>query len=401
MIPIQTEKEIERTSVSNEALVESLRAKVVKYLENQGFHVDANLRPNGTEKDLIRKIHEQKRTEQIIFHRNFLLENLNLVRKFSINSTGVDPRKIKLELREVKPSSIESRIFFWWNLAWWSLPFDKPIGRQMKFILWDMEHDAPFGLIGLQSPPLRSTVRDNYLGISGPTSEYWINQSMYAQRVGALPPYNDLLGGKMVALALSSNEIRRAYSRKYSDTTTLMKQRKIPSNLLFITTTSAFGKSSMYDRVDYNGVRVSEFIGYTSGAGTFHVSESLYRELLQFLELNQQNVKLGYGTGTSRKLRLIDSAFRKLKIPNYTFHNIKRGYYFFSHTSNLRDVINRNAEPKWLDRPFEKLNDYWKSRWCLPRSTRTEKWKKFEGSAFFDETERYLRKLTQPNQTFL
>lgn len=372
---------------------ESLRARIIKSLENQGFSVQPNLAPNGTEKEFLRKVHQQKKLEQLVFHREFLLKNIKLVRKFPANTDGLTPNKIDLELREVKPESDESRLFFWWNLVWWSLPFDKPIGRQMKFILWDRGHNAPFGLVGLQSPPLRSATRDKFLGISGANTDYWINQSMYAQRVGALPPYNELLGGKMVALSLVSDEIRDCYARKYQNITTLMKKREIPSNLLFVTTSSAYGKSSMYDRIQYNGEKVSRFIGFTSGAGTFHISESLYRELLLFLKRNNKDTKLGYGTGSSRKLRLIDKAFRMLKIPKFAFHNIRRGYYFFSNVANLHKVINENAEPLWYDRPFEKLFDYWKNRWCIPRSHRVETWKQFDSDKYFENMRNQLNLL--------
>lgn len=44
------------------------------------------------------------------------------------------------------------------------------------------------------------SVRDSALGILPAKRDYWVNMSMNAQRVGALPPYNDLLGGKMAAL---------------------------------------------------------------------------------------------------------------------------------------------------------------------------------------------------------
>ena len=194
-----------------------LRNKIIESLKSQGFYVNPHLRPKKNEKDAIRRIHKQKRKEQVKLHKNFLLSNFKEIKKFSVNGNELEPDKIDLELIEVKPDSFESKLFFWWNLVWWSLPFDKPIGRQMRFVLWDKCHNAPFGLIGLQSPPLASSVRDRYLGLNNGNSEYWINQSMYGQRIGALPPYNELLGGKMVALSLTSNELRKAYAKKYDN----------------------------------------------------------------------------------------------------------------------------------------------------------------------------------------
>lgn len=363
---------------------DKLREKVINCMKLQGFSINPHLQPTNYTKGAIRKIHEYKRNEQIFFHKKFLIRNMKLAEKYAVCDC-LEPEKIELELIEVKPNSVESRLFFWWNLVWWSLPFDKPIGRQMRFLIWDKGHNAPFGLICLQSPPLKSAVRDNFLKLSDLDTTYWINQSMYAQRVGALPPYNELIGGKMVALSLVSNEIRDAYSQKYKDRRTMISKQQLPSNLLFITTSSAYGKSSMYERINYNNQKIGKFIGYTSGAGTFHIPESLYLELLDFLETKRIKTKRGYGTGSSRKLKLITRALSLLKLPKFSYHNIKRGYYLFSNVANLIEVINQDKEPIWYSRPFEELSEYWKARWCLPRSTRNTKWKSFCSDSFFKQ----------------
>ena len=91
---------------------------------------------------------------------------------------------------------------------WWSMPYQPSYGRRMRYMLWDAYHDAPFGMFLLQSLLLRMRARDEYLGIAGGDADVWANQSMSAQRVGALPPYNELLGGKMAALAMTSDEVR-------------------------------------------------------------------------------------------------------------------------------------------------------------------------------------------------
>jgi hypothetical protein len=371
----------------------SLRNKIINALESQGFYINPHLRPKKNEKYTLRKIHKQKRNEQLKLHKNFLLTNFKEIKEFSIDGKEIEPEKIDLELIEVKPNSFESKLFLWWNLVWWSLPYDKPIGRQMRFILWDNYHNAPFGLIGLQSPPLASSVRDKYLELNNGNSEYWINQSMYGQRIGALPPYNELLGGKMVALSLTSNELRKSYAKKYENKKTLLKKRKIPNRLLFITTTSAFGKSSVYERIKYKEEIVSYFIGFTLGSGTFHLPQQLYEESLLFLQQKGIDIKRGYGTGPSRKLKLVSIAFKHLKIPTFTFHNIKRGYYFFPHAKNLRNVIHKNKRPLWYNRPFKELLNFWIDRWCIPRSERTETWKQFDSNKFFRRVNLQIKRL--------
>ena len=47
---------------------------------------------------------------------------------------------------------------------------------------------------------------------------------MQAQRLGALPPYNELIGGKMVALSLTSNELRGEYRKNIKCTDSFRKK---------------------------------------------------------------------------------------------------------------------------------------------------------------------------------
>jgi len=236
-------------------------------------------------------------------------------------------------------------------------------------------------------------MRDRFLGLNNRNVDYWVNQSLYGQRIGALPPYNDLLGAKMVVLSMTSNEVRESYANKYQNTKTILKKRKIPNRLLFITTTSAYGKSSVYERIKYKGEVVSQFIGFTSGAGTFHLPEDVYRECLQYLEQKGVDIKRGYGTGPSRKMKLIAKALRLLKIPTFSYHNIKRGYYLFSNVKNLREVIRNNENPLWYDRPIDDLARYWIKRWCIPRSKRIGRWRDFNADDFFKSVEKELETL--------
>ena len=323
-----------------------LKRKIVSVITTQGFKINPHVRPALQTKQAYREIQQTSRLEQILIHKNFLKNFMPNVKKYSKNGVEIVPENISLELREIQDSeSFEGQLFRWWNFMWWSIPYQHAYGRQMKFFLWDRYHDLPFGLIVLQSPVLAMSVRDNALGIPPAKRDYWVNMSLNAQRVGALPPYNDLLGGKMVALALTSNEIRQAYERKYKNSVTLLRKRKIKANLLFITTTSAFGKSSMYDRLKYHDELIAESLGYTKGAGTFHIPETLYQELRTYLEKKGIVTKTTFGHGPSRKLKLIEKALGYLGISNYTYHGIKREFFLFSHVKNLRDVIQKNKKP--------------------------------------------------------
>ncbi|MDI6704488.1 MAG: DUF4338 domain-containing protein [bacterium] len=372
---------------------QQLRKQVIKVLKEQGFKINPHVRPRGHSKTTYRQIQQKTKFEQISLHKNFLIGFTKKVRDYCRDGNKIIPKEISLELRDVQSGSFEEILFRWWNLIWWSIPYQRSYGRQMRFLLWDTTHNAPFGLICLQSPVLKMSVRDKALGLPENELDIWVNRSMNAQRVGALPPYNELLGGKMAALALTSNEIRETYKRKYKNYVTIIKRRKLKPELLFITTTSAFGKSSLYNRLKYNGEIVAESLGYTQGSGTFHIPEELYVEILAFLKNKGFNIDRGYGHGPSRKMRLIALGLRYLGLPSFEYHNIKREFYLFPLVNNLREVIQKRQKPIWVDRPFDELVNYWKEKWAIPRAERMPKWRDFNSDKFFKKTEKMLKEL--------
>jgi len=266
-----------------------------KALLHQGFIINGNdkLHLSSHEKNEFKSIQKIAKSRILEQQKHFVLKNIPLVKKYSIKGNEINPNNINLEIIEVKSGSWEEKLFKWWNLTWWNIPYQRPYGRQMRFIIWDSTHNAPFGIISLQSPILRQSVRDKYLSIPNIELDYWVNRSMYAQRIGALPPYNELIGGKLVALALVSNEIKSFYTQKYKDYKTIIKDRRIEPELLFITTTSAFGRSSLYNRLKYNDDLIAKKLGYTEGYGSFQIPDDLYLKLINYLLNIGENAERG------------------------------------------------------------------------------------------------------------
>ena len=363
-------------------LVSDLRNNIINSLTKQGFSVNGFVEPLKQNKNSFRRIQTFSRYEQIKLQKNFIENGYETVKKYTINGININPSEIKLELRIVDAGTEEEIIYRWWNLIWWSVPYQKAYGRQMRFILWDVTHNAPFGLIGLQSPVLKMSVRDDYLKMPKDELDIWVNMSMQAQRLGALPPYNQLLGGKMVALSITSNELRKAYKKKYKNVKTLMENRYIEPELLFVTTTSAFGKSSIYNRLKFNGETVAKSLGFTKGSGTLHISQEIYSEIQKYLLKRGVCVSTTFGNGPSRKIKLLNKALTMLKLNEYSYHNILREFFLFPLAKNLNNVINKEVKPYYYNRKLNNLTDFWKERWCVPRSFRFDEWKKFNGKRF-------------------
>lgn len=366
----------------------NLKHKVVLVLKKQGYRI----KPNGVfvlkndDRETKRKAHDLAKAERWTAHERFIVENVEFIKPFLIDGRSINVNKIDPRLIEIKSNSDEEKFFRWWNLVWWSLPYERGYGRQMRFIIWDKYHNAPMGLIGLQSPILSWGVRDNYLKISPESRDFWVNQSLNAQRIGALPPYNDILGGKLIALLMTADVIRKKFQKKYEGKKTILKKRELPSRLLFITTTGAYGKSSIYTRLKFQGEGVVEFIGYTQGSGTFHIPNTVYEDLVIYLAKKGYDVRRGYGSGPSRKLRLIDQALHSLGFASGAIHGVQRAIYLFPLAKNLKLVIGENKRPIWVHRTIKELTDFWKERWGIPRAKNNNQYLEFTAEKFIQQT---------------
>ena len=365
----------------------TLRKEVLRVLHKQGYRVrNGSLELKKDNRQSKRDAHILAKAERILAQEKFVIKNIPLILAHLPNGRDLAVDKIKPRLIEVKTGTKWEVMFRWWSLVWWSLPNERAYGRQMRFIVWDDYHKAPIGLIGLQSPILSWAVRDKHLGIGSGDRDYWVNQSLSAQRLGALPPYNSVLGGKLVAALVTSNVIRKSFERKYKSVRTILQKRKIPANLLFITTTGAYGKSSVYARLKYEGRRITDFIGFSNGIGSFHIPNLMYENLIRYLDSKNIDTTRGYGTGPSRKLRIIDQAMQLLGFAKGTNHSIQRGVYLFPLADNLSDVIKRGRKPRWINRPVKGLAEYWRTRWAVPRSQRDSSYQSFSAEDFIKNT---------------
>ena len=369
---------------------QELRDRILKWVTGSGFKVNPHLRLANHTKETYRNVQVSAKQAQIQEHHRFLSRFTNKARKYGLDGRDLDPGKIDLELRRVESNSLESDLFLWWNLMWWSMPYQSSYGRRIRYMLWDRHHNVPFGIFLLQSPLLKLRARDEYLGLTGKNIDVWVNQSMSAQRVGALPPYNELIGGKMVALAMTADEVRQYYTEKYKNRSTLIENRILEPHILFITTTGAFGKSSMYDRLKYHGEKAAISVGQTAGNGSFHIPDCIVREIYIMLKKNGVDTTLGYGHGPSRKIRLLKRGLTHLGLIGFSKHGVRREIYLFPLVQNLHDIIQQGELPSWHSRPFNDIVQFWQERWCLPRSKRTNSWCRFKAESFFDKARQCL-----------
>jgi len=172
--------------------------------------------------------------------------------------------------------------------------------------------------------------------------------------LGAVPPYNQLLVGKLIAMLVASNEVREAYRRKYYDKRSLISGEKQDGQLALITTTSALGKSSVYNRIKYNDGDddrvLYHSVGYTAGSGEFHFSNELYSEIASFAREHCEPTakREEWGQGFRNRREVIRKVLAAVGLsPKLAYHHVKREVFVVPLASNAEKFL--RGEENHLD----------------------------------------------------
>ena len=350
------------------AMAEKLEKAIHRELQNYACIVERD------EKEYYRHAHEAARVAALEKHHQWLEKNWPRYSEKFAFPWEVDPPAIQPRL-ELVETPRQNDLFRIARLTW-SLPYSRGYGRRLDYLLWDDYNGKLMGVLGLQSAPISFPARDKAFHIPYEQKIELVNQTMDGYTVGALPPYSELLAGKLVVLAAASREIREDYERRYHGRATRMQGNILPSSLVAVTTLSAFGRSSLYNRVSKGSEGKQNSwaafsLGPCEGWGTFHLSDKLYQEMKTFHKLLwPQKSLIGFGTGPRIRQQVITGVLGVLKLPKrFTRHNIKREVFVIPHVENLQAVLSGTGqEPLFHDKPFTELATFWKERYCLPRA---------------------------------
>jgi len=373
---------------------EELRERVLNHLRSLGFKVstenggELTFEGNG-EKHRVRRLHDSARRLILRRQQAWVRSRWSRLRSYFADGRDVRPEAIRPALVEVT-APWQHDLFRLARLTW-SLPYSKGYGRRLRFLILDEGNRDPegrpylIGILALQSPPLSFPPRDRRFQYPPGRKTELVNQTMDIQTLGALPPYSRLLGGKLIALAAASNEVREAYRRKYEGRRTEMEGRILPPHLVALTTTSAFGRSSLYNRLKYNGEPIAISIGYTEGYGAFHL-EPLYPLFREYLEAQGISTRGGYNVGPRIKWQTCVRALERLGLSGALLkHTVRREAFLFPLIHNLDDYMEgKTDEPEYKNLPFADLAAYWQKRWLLPRAARVDGWREWEAERLLE-----------------
>ncbi|MFL6436603.1 MAG: Druantia anti-phage system protein DruA [Terriglobales bacterium] len=358
-----------------------LRRAIFRSLRIQGYIVengDVRLQEDAS-KDYIRSLHQIAAQHRLEEAGDSLRNREDELLSFIADGKDVHPNAIRPRLVPVA-NEIDALLFRYVSLHW-SVPVSSGYGRRFRFLVFDENNGKLIGIFALGDPVYALTDRDKWIGWDFETKRDRLCHVMDAYVLGAVPPYSSLLCGKLVATLVLSNEVREFFRNRYRGRTSLISRRENKAQLALVTTTSALGRSSLYNRIRVEGIQFWTRIGLTKGYGEFQFSNGLYGAIRDFAvrhcEPTDKNTSFGEGFRNKREivaksLRVLGfhSAFRK--------HGVRREIFAAPLGSDalrfLRGEVNR---PRFFDWPVQDLADLALRRWVQPRADRDSSFRDF------------------------
>lgn len=355
-----------------------------KHLRGLGFKKDGSggLQPPPTTKDAVRAMHRHQRQSRLAAEEHFLSTRAPKLLDHFASGAEVEPQEIKPRLQVVATKSREADLFRLATLTW-SVPVSRGYGRRMRYLVWDDNNAKIIGVLALGDPVFNLHVRDEAIGWHSKDRERNLVHAMDAYVLGAVPPYSGLLAGKLVACLVRTRDVRDLFAKKYGDTRGIISGIKKNPSLALVTTSSALGRSSVYNRLKLASTTYFEPVGYTKGWGHFHVPDELFEDLRRYLESRNHDYANGhkFGHGPNWRLRTIRTAFELLGINGDLLrHGIGRQVFISRLATNaerfLRDEVSRPVYDNLLS--VDEVSSLALDRWIIPRSERRPAFKSWK-----------------------
>ena len=287
-------------------------------------------------------------------HRKYFAKSIS-----EINISKIEPILIFCETDEQKA-------LFRSAMSFWSVPVSEGFGRRINVIIFDRGNHKVMGVVGFADPVIQLSVRDRHIGWSKNQRLERLYNMLSAYLLGAVPPYNSLFGGKLVALLSGSREITDYFHRKYQNAETNIRKRKPLPFLISIDTMGAFGQSAVYHQL-----MEWKFLGYTAGYSHFQFSNEFWDLVYDISrEFKLIDSCLWDFQQSNRKMTILVKLFDRLGINRSFLLSIQRGYYFRPLIQNWREfLLGQTNEAVYINKTASEYIQYWKTRW-LPKAIR-------------------------------
>jgi hypothetical protein len=343
------------------------------------------LPPETLDKDTVRKLHAIAVEHRVLESAPGLRPLENNLLRYIASGFDLDPTAICPYLVEVKSRSTEEQLFRYAALHW-TVPISSGYGRRLRFLVMDRQNDKLIGIIGLCDPVIALSGRDDWIGWTEHQRFERLRHVLDAFVLGAVPPYSHLLFGKFIALLCASDEVRKAFHRKYRGTKSRIRKKSFDGRIALVTTMSALGRSSLYNRLTLEGEKLFHPVGFSRGTGEFHFSNGLYADISAYAKRHCEPTyrQAAWGEGFRNRREVIRKCLKKLKLGMaWSHHGIERESFVVPLASNSREFL-RGEQRKllWQTMPATEIFSWFQTRWLLPRLTRDQSYRDFANSDY-------------------
>jgi hypothetical protein len=364
-----------------------LRNKIIQSLKAQGFRIRKGtiFPPKQLSKDKVRKLHETAVEHKVARAKEGLVRKEDNLLQYIASGNDVDPARMAPRLVEVFPNS-EEELLFRYACLHWSIPVSSGYGRRLRFLVMDGHNGKLVGLIGLGDPVYSLRSRDEWIGWSITDRKMRLKNVMDAFVLGAVPPYSFLLCGKLVAMLATSDTVRDAFRKKYGGTRSLIRRKHHDGRLAMITTTSALGRSSIYNRLKLGERLLYHGIGFTKGSGEFHFSNGLYDTISTFASNHCEPTakQKRWGTGFRNRREIVKKCLPELGLSSeWIYHGIEREVFVIPLAHNTREFLRgEHSKLMWHHQSEEDIFKYFRDRWMLPRLSRDDRFRSWSNDTW-------------------
>jgi hypothetical protein len=366
---------------------QDLRVKIKAALRSQGFRIrgDKVLPHKGLDKPAIRALNEVAVQHRIDRSKPGLERHESRLLTRLASGDSIDPSAVRPRLVVVESDS-DDELLFRYTALHWSIPVSSGYGRRLRFLVLDDQNDKLIGIIGLGDPVFALGARDEWIGWSPAQRSLRLRNVMDAFVLGAVPPYRELLCGKLMAMLTTCDEVRDEFHSKYGGKTSLIQATEGDARLALITTTSALGRSSVYNRVRFQNRLLFQRVGFTRGSGEFHFANGLYGAMHEFAKENCEPTakKQEWGTGFRNRREVIKKCLQKLDLPDqWLYHGVQREIFVVPLAANTRQFLTGERERlHWHHQSAGALAAAFLSRWLIPRAARDTRYREFTPNQF-------------------
>ena len=366
---------------------EILKTRIMESLVAQGFTIrgDEFSLPDDLDKDKIRSLHSEAVNHRIEERKRGLIKHERLLLQRFASGKEIVPDKIFPKLVLVHSGSQDELLFRYASLHW-NIPVSSGYGRRIRFLVVDENTEKLIGLFGLGDPVFALRNRDQWVDWDKEDRNERLHHVVDAYVLGSVPPYSFLIGGKLIALLALSNEVRKAFKQKYGGKASVIRKRQQPGEIALVTTTSALGRSSMYNRLKFRDRLAFECVGYTKGFGEFHFANGIYEAMTRYAKSNATATASHelWGKGFRNRKEVVQKTFAKLGLPrSWQNHGIKRQIYVSPLAENTREFLKGDDRKlEYYDQSVCELFGWFRERWLLPRSKQNVQYKQWKPQEF-------------------